>query len=913
MIEVGLSEIVSFGAWVQSRRNQLRFNRSQFADLVGCAPVTIKKIERDERRPSLEMAQLLATHLQIPTEEQDDFLRRARGEFVPNLADPTELSLAEAQASPAPEDAPRHNLPNPTTPFFGRQQELADIAARLANPDCRLLTILAAGGMGKSRLAIAAAQAQLDQFTDGVIWVPLAPIAAAEAAKALNPLVGALADALGIAFHGRDTPEQQLFSYLRARELLLVLDNFEHLLPAVTFVGDLLSQAPDVKVLATSRERLRLQEEWLFPLGGLAWPPEATSIEAGSGFDAVRLFTQRARQVRASFSLADEYADVVRICQLAEGMPLGLELAAAWVFQLRCMEIADEIDAEIDFLATDILNIPDRHRSIRSVFSYSWERLSPAEQDVLQKLSVFRGGFDRAAAKAIAGATLPILGSLVGKSLLTLAEDGRYAIHELLRQFAAEKLAGDDLVEQETMAAHASYYIGFLRQQGFKIPGREIVTAVVALTQEIDNIRLAIRQAVRHHAQLFDQQLADGLFRLFVMHSWWEEIRSTFGLITDKLEDLYDESSQDPALYSRALLLNLVHYQFLLGLALAFLSQLTEAEQVVQHGLNRLPSTAAPTVQGAKGVGLASLGYIRYFQGDYRNALSTMQKSLACHEELENMEQVAQRLLDIFNIYLQVGAFDEAERCLAKVKKIVTAIDDRPLSSRLPNETGKLATFRGRLDEAESCFQESVVQLEAIGWRHIINFVWRERGDALRLQGDFETARAYIQRSIALARDSNTIYPATQGLWSLGNLALAEGAYETALQYFEAYRKSSTLPQEYPGGPGWALLGQGRDEEARQAFDASIRLLEHQARPIALDAIAGVAHLKARAGQLEEALALLALVRSHPSSYFESREKAHRLWDELAAELPTDLVARAEARGRDLDLQETAATLLAEG
>ena len=390
-----------------------------------------------------ECRRLLAEEFGVQPSPESERLAaaiQARSLAPPSQAQKVTESAGDKQEAAAPESpapTPGQNLPPQSTPFFGRTQELADIAARLADPDCRLLTILAAGGMGKSRLAIAAGEAQLDQFRDGVIFVPLAPVTPPEENAAFNPLVGALANALGLSFHGQDTPEAQLFSFLQARKQLLILDNFEHLLPVVTLIGDLLNQAPGLKILVTSRERLQLQQEWLFPLQGLSWESGPEGVTS----DAVQLFAQRARQVRPTFNLAGELEAVLRICQLVEGMPLGLELGAAWVFQLSCAEIADEIEAEIDFLATEMRNVPDRHRSIRSVFSYSWARLSPAEQDVLQKLSVFRGGFDRVAAKAVAGASLHTLASLVGKSLLTLADDGRYALHELLRQFAAEKLA----------------------------------------------------------------------------------------------------------------------------------------------------------------------------------------------------------------------------------------------------------------------------------------------------------------------------------------------------------------------------------------------------------------------------------------------------------------------------------------
>ena len=170
-----MSEIISFGEWVQARRNQLRYSRTMLAERIGCSPVTIKKIERDERRPSNQIAELLATYLEIPKSNRADFMRRARGAFVPQLGSPQEVSLAEAQASVQNEEAPKHNLLPQATPFIGRESELAEIENRLANPNCRLLTILGAGGMGKTRLGIATANNQLKHFTDGVYYIPLAP------------------------------------------------------------------------------------------------------------------------------------------------------------------------------------------------------------------------------------------------------------------------------------------------------------------------------------------------------------------------------------------------------------------------------------------------------------------------------------------------------------------------------------------------------------------------------------------------------------------------------------------------------------------------------------------------------------------------------------------------------------------
>ena len=902
-----MSEIVSFGAWVQSRRNQLRFNRRQFADLVGCAPVTIKKIERDERRPSLEMAQLLATHLQIPEAEQEDFLRRARGEFVPTLADPTELSLAEAQAPPAPEDTPQHNLPHPTTPFFGRAQELADIAARLADPDCRLLTILAPGGMGKSRLAIAAAQAQLDQFTDGVIWVPLAPVAAPEAGTALNPLVGVIADALDIPFHGRATPEQQLFSYLRALELLLVLDNFEHLLPVVTFVGDLLSQAPDVKILVTSRERLHLQEEWLLPLSGLDLPPSGSLDKALTGA-AVQLFTQRARQVRSSFNLAGELEAVLRICQLVEGMPLGLELAAAWLFQLSCDEIAAEIAAEIDFLATKMHNVPDRHRSIRSVFGYSWERLSPTERDVLQKLSIFRGGFDRAAAKAVASATLPVLASLTDKSLVTLAEDGRYIIHELLRQFAAERLAATSPIEQETVAAHAHYFLTFLRDQQPKLHGVDGPAAVTAMNREMDNIRIAIQTAVEDNLDLFTRPVAHSLG---VIDASLVEMEAALNLIVARLKQACTQQKMPGNEEAQTERMRVAYFLTTLSWKQIFLQHLQEAEESVNDALGWIAAIPGHKTRAVKAECLGLMALIQFWRGHYIAGLDSALASAAIRLELDDTSGYggSQRMCEL--ISLQIGDFGAAKQYLDAALNAWG--ENRLAASHYWHERAKLATIEGNLIEADALLQRSVAELTNVGDTEALAWVWREWGNVARLRGRYAEAKTYGRRSIALAEKWHNINARILCDWFFGNVAVDEGYFELALRHFDEYARRGQLRQEQLGGPGWAHLGLGDDARARQCFANTLQhTVQNQARPIGLDALVGMAHLKARAGQPEEALVLLALVRSHPSSHYDSREKARQLWDELAAELPADLVARAEARGRELDLEKTATAILAE-
>src|SRR5690606_5536847 len=281
----------------------------------------------------------------------------------------------------------------------------------------------------------------------------------------------AIAKALGCPLSGPADPAQQVVNYLAGRELLLLLDNLEHLLtPAEIDQVDalllrLLTSAPGLKLLVTSRQPLRLKEEWVLEVEGLTLPPEVGAAEPLAA-SAVTLFEQQAQRVQANFKITPaNQAEVIRLCRLLEGMPLALELAAAWTPLLTCAEITAEIERDLSFLRAAARNRPDRQRSLRAVFESSWERLAPAEQAVLAKLAVFSGAFQRAAAIAVSGASLPALLTLAGQSLLRRDAGGRYDMHELLRQYAAEKLASEPASLAETEARHSRYYLGLLAAQ----------------------------------------------------------------------------------------------------------------------------------------------------------------------------------------------------------------------------------------------------------------------------------------------------------------------------------------------------------------------------------------------------------------------------------------------------------------
>ena len=363
----------TFGEWLRRQRQQLKLTREQLAERVGCSVALLRKIEDGERRPSTQVAELLANSLSVPPAERATFVKVARGEL-------SMLRLPETQTETsalAPSE-PRINLPVLPTPLIGRQREVGELRDLLSHSDCRLLTLVGPGGIGKTRLAIEAASQVQGGFAHGVYFVPLAPV---DTARYIVPV---LADAVGFAFSSASAadPKAQLFSYLKEKQALLLLDNLEQLLaePGIELLADLLVAAPRVTLLATSRESLGLQGEWVFEVQGLPIP-DADGAEQHTPDTSAELFLQRARRVRVGFTAGpDDFPAIVRICQLVDGMPLGIELAAAWVRTLSCNEIAREIERGLDFLSVSARDLPARHRSMRADFDPSWQLLSEEEQ-----------------------------------------------------------------------------------------------------------------------------------------------------------------------------------------------------------------------------------------------------------------------------------------------------------------------------------------------------------------------------------------------------------------------------------------------------------------------------------------------------------------------------------------------------
>jgi predicted ATPase len=520
-----VAEALDFEEWAAGRRSLLKGMMLQALHTLVAG-----HLEREEYAAGLEYGNRLLA-LEPWREETHRHMMlllarsRQRSAALAQYETCRRLLAAELGVEPMPETTalyqrlkataapPAHNLPPQPTPFVGREAELAEIARFLNNRDAPLLTLVGPGGIGKTRLALQAAARCVDpdvafetRFAHGVFFVPLAPLGAAERGAAQASLIAAMADALPFSFQGPIHPQAQLLNYLREKRLLLILDNFEHLAGEARQLGDILQLAPGIKVLVTSRVRLNLREEWLLEVTGLDYPPvdplsgaPRLAERAPEAYSALALFGQQARRVQTGFTLSGEdTTHIARICQLVEGVPLGIELAASWLRVLSCSEIAAEIERGLDFLTSSLQNVPERHRSLRAVFDHSWNLLSPPEQALFRQLSVFRAGFQREAAARVVGASLPLLAGLADKSLLRRSAAGRYEVHELLRQYVEEKLQQRPDEYRQVHDAHCRYYAELMSQHQAQLKGEEVQTALSALSAERENVRAAWNWAVEH-------------------------------------------------------------------------------------------------------------------------------------------------------------------------------------------------------------------------------------------------------------------------------------------------------------------------------------------------------------------------------------------------------------------------------
>jgi predicted ATPase/transcriptional regulator with XRE-family HTH domain len=843
----------TFGEWLQHQRSLRRLTREEFAKRVGCSISALRKIEYGERRPSVQIAELMANCLDVPPEERPTFVRVARGELRVDRLRPGSKPVSTTNISP-----PKTNLPIFPTPLIGREREVEQLSQLLGDPQCRLLTLVGPGGIGKTRLAVEAASNMQAVFPDGVYFVPLASVGS------FHAVVSTIANSIYFAFYGPRDPKVQLLNYLREKQMLLIVDNLEHLLvgesqqeTVVELLVEILQQAVQVKLLCTSRESLGLQDEWIFEVQGLP-VPESIDVEGSMQNTSVELFLQRARRAHVGFNATQEdYPAIVRICQLVDGMPLAIELAAAWVRILSPAEIANEIETSLDFLNAQMRDLQERHRSMRAVFDHSWQMLTEEERHVLRRMSVFRGGFSREAAEAVAGAGLALLSALVAKSLLRRTSEGRYSLHELVRQYVADRLAQVPDDEGEARDRHSAYYTDFVARLEGELKGAGQLQALAEIDAEIDNIRAGWHWAVRRGRTAAVHKSIRALWYFYDIRGWFQEGESTFGWAADQLEgSTIALGKSEPIVdllsaYARALQ----------GWFYLRRGQLVQTQALLQSSLASLrvfgPSKELADV-------LYYLAAASWLIGDFQRARACLLEELAVAEQAGDQWDIGSATIGLAILAQTVGEYEEAEERWQTTLAINRRLGDQRTLAIILHFYGILKRILGAHLEAQAYLRESLELSSASGDRLYYGMSLGQLGQVTRALGDDAEAVRLLNESIALLRELGEHWSLLHALIGLGAATLAIGDYA----------------------------------ESRAAYSEALTMAwERQALPEVLEAAIGMARWLAQQGAPEQALVSAFFVLNHPAATEQTKEAARQLRTELAAQLtPTQIeVIQAQA------------------
>lgn len=755
-------------------------------------------------------------------------------------------------------------LPQQATRLVGRQRELADLRALLADPDCRLVTLTGTGGVGKTRLALETVSVVAEEYPDGIWFVSLVSLTTIEA------LVPTIAERLRLPISAREDVKRQLLGYLSTRRLLLLLDNFEQLTEGAPLLRELLEAAPGLRLVVTSRERLGLHGERLFPVRGLSTPGAGAGHAGPESSDSVQLFLQGARRVEPGFPAdAGELACIGRICTLVEGLPLAIELAAPWVATLTCEEIEREIRKDHDFLSGNERDTPKRHRSLRAVFESSWRLLPEAERRAYRRLSVFQGGFTRESAERVAQASLPTLSALLDRSLLRRSTPGRYEPLEVLRQYAAEKLAEDPPEQEWTTARHTDLFTELLSQVRPRVHEGPGVLAPVRA--EIDNVRLAWSRAVSTgDLEAIDRSL-DTLFAFYDARGWVQEGEQAFGAAAEGLAagGTGGDGARMEMVRARLRVRQGVFCHHL-GLHL-------KAKELIESALETVGPEFAPTETA---FATDRLGQIAFAMGDYPEAERLHQESVALFRRTADGLGTARALISLGNVMQGTGRAGEARRIYRESLAILRASGDEVTSAFPLVNLGVLAMVEGSFPEAERAFHQSLAIARSTENRRLEANCLHNLGCASFRAKRLEAAEGYLREGIAISEEAGLRRFLVSSLKELAQVLTAREEHAMAA----------------------ALRLRALEEAARiNQIPTVLQILVHIARDLGQ-----AAEGRARAHEL------VSLVLDHPAADEQARGEAGLLLEELERESTAVELRRAHPSQPSATLAGTVEQILSE-
>jgi len=787
-----MSDIISLGLWIKRRRRALDLTQDALAALVGCSKELIAKIEGDARRPSREIAALLATHLQLAADERVAFIQVARAELgADRLAAPAQSVVRGAFVPPqtmANADTPGqrrstrpNNVPTPPTALIGRAGEIEQICTLLRRTDVRLLTLTGPGGVGKTRLGLQVAAELTDDFSDGVYFVDLAPV------RDSTLVSSAIAQMLGVREVGGQPLLECLKDDLRDKRILLLLDNFEQVVDAATLVAELLATAAALKVLVTSRERLHLrgEQEVAVPPLALPDPGQLPPVERLSQYAAIALFMAHARAVQPIFQLTNANAPAVaEICMRLDGLPLAIELAAARLKLFAPEALLARLSSRLALLTGGPRDLPARQQTIRSTIAWSYDLLTEAEQTLFRRLGVFVGGCTLAAAEAVCGdkrterhadevtkqqsvdsvspdllvswSVLDGIAALVDKSLLQQRKDlddtARFVMLETIREYALERLKASGEAEQ-LCREHASYYEAF----SFEQPAEDIETYTSRVDRDYDNVRSALEwsqtTAGDSEAAL---RLAGALFPLWGVRAIRHEAIAT-------LQHILDHPLGVGPTVAHA------HARAELALLLATTGNFAAAQAQLEQAL-LLARELGDTWMHA--TILSRLGWLAREQHDSVTASAWLTESLALFRDLDEAQDIATTLNTLAGIAILEEEPARAEALLAESHAIEQRehLDPNTVGWTL-NHLGHAAQLRGEYQRAAELHQESLAIFYTVGDRNYgLLWAYHSLGETAMGLGRLDEALSWLAQGLVL---SQTLSDPASSAWCLAGLGSA--------------------------------------------------------------------------------------------------------------------------------------------
>jgi predicted ATPase/DNA-binding SARP family transcriptional activator len=691
--------------------------------------------------------------------------------------------------------------PLPLSPWIGRESELAEINETLENPTCRLLSLVGPGGIGKTRLALQVAIEQLGAFEHGVYFLSLASLETAGMALV------AIAEAFTLKLDLHGELKAQLISHLGQKDILLVLDSIEHLLAEngnqpgiVSLVNEILQKTSTLSLLVTSRKRLNLQAEWVFDLDGLPYPLDGTD-ENIIEYPAVQLFIQRAKQVRRSFRLDRQEVEAIRrICQLVEGMPLAIEMAASASRHQPCTLIAAGLESGVRHLATSASDVPDRHRSMWAVFEHSCRLLSNEEAHAFNRLCVFQGGFYEGAALQVANIPVEVLHNLVDQSLVrcsTYGQDSHYDIHELLRQFGQDRLAMVGEV-QEVRDRHLDYFSSLVEQAEPHLYAAGQQTWLDRLTRDHENLRAALNWAFIGNSWQTAARLGGALSRFWGLRGYLKEGRQWL----DKVQVLLDQnlpeslprieahgvdSGDDPASTLSP------HHQAAFALqAKVFLGSgmlawrmgdLGEAASLMEKSLS-FSRLLGDTNEISRN--LHSLATVLSTQGEYARAATLLEECLAMDRQRRNLQGIAYDLGSLGDIAYDQGNYAQAAAFYKESLELHRERQDKLSIAICLNNLGEVMRHLGKPRQAIQLIEEGVALFHELDIRQSLAFSLVSLGELKQANGEHGRALELFRQALKLQHELGAKGDIVSTLLSLAAFAQKESEQQRAVRLYAA-------------------------------------------------------------------------------------------------------------------------------